>query len=295
MAGRARGRESMGISRDRAYKWWRRYQAEGSRGARGSLEPAASFRHQTSRRGSGGSSRCAATLGPARIAGIVGMPASTVHRVLVRHGLNRLRSDGPADRASDPPDRDDPARRAGPHRHQEAGPDPRRRRLASPRPAARATSTLRSASQGRLRLRALRRSTATRRLAYSEVLADEQGATAPRSGSRAAPSSPPTASPSNASSPTTAAATAAATSTAALGGDQAQPHPALPTRRPTARSNASTAPCSTNGPTPDPGSSDGQRTRGLDRWLHRYNHHRHHTAIGGPPISRVSNLPGHYS
>jgi hypothetical protein len=29
-------------------------------------------------------------LGPARIAGIVGMPASTVHRVLVRHGLNRL-------------------------------------------------------------------------------------------------------------------------------------------------------------------------------------------------------------
>jgi transposase InsO family protein len=29
-------------------------------------------------------------LGPDRIAGIVGVPASTVHRVLVRHGLNRL-------------------------------------------------------------------------------------------------------------------------------------------------------------------------------------------------------------
>ena len=41
--------------------------------------------------------------------------------------------------------------------------------------------------------------------------------------------------------------------------------------------------------------SDGQRTRALPRWLHIYNHHRHHTAIGGPPISRVSNLPGHYS
>ena len=30
-------------------------------------------------------------LGPARIAGIVGMHASTVHRVLVRQGLNQLR------------------------------------------------------------------------------------------------------------------------------------------------------------------------------------------------------------
>jgi len=29
-------------------------------------------------------------LGPARIAGICGLQASTVHRVLVRHGLNRL-------------------------------------------------------------------------------------------------------------------------------------------------------------------------------------------------------------
>ena len=35
------------------------------------------------------------------------------------------------------------------------------------------------------------------------------------------------------------------------------------------------------------------RARALDRWLHRYNHHRHHTAIGGPPASRVTNLAGH--
>jgi transposase InsO family protein len=41
--------------------------------------------------------------------------------------------------------------------------------------------------------------------------------------------------------------------------------------------------------------SDGQRARGLARWLHIYNHHRHHTAIGGPPANRVSNLIGHYS
>jgi transposase InsO family protein len=41
--------------------------------------------------------------------------------------------------------------------------------------------------------------------------------------------------------------------------------------------------------------SEGQRTRALTTWLHLYNHHRHHTAIGGPPVSRVSNLTGHYS
>jgi transposase InsO family protein len=41
--------------------------------------------------------------------------------------------------------------------------------------------------------------------------------------------------------------------------------------------------------------SDGQRTRALARRLHTYNHHRHHTAIGGAPITHVGNVPGHYS
>ena len=41
--------------------------------------------------------------------------------------------------------------------------------------------------------------------------------------------------------------------------------------------------------------SDGQRTRALARWLHTYNHHRHHTATSGPPTSRVGNVIGHYS
>jgi transposase InsO family protein len=36
--------------------------------------------------------------------------------------------------------------------------------------------------------------------------------------------------------------------------------------------------------------SEAARTRALDKWLHMYNHHRHHTAIGGPPVSRVNNL-----
>jgi hypothetical protein len=43
---------------------------------------------------------------------------------------------------------------------------------------------------------------------------------------------------------------------------------------------------------PRPYRSEAARTRALDAWLHIYNHHRHHTAIGGPPISRVNNLVG---
>ena len=41
--------------------------------------------------------------------------------------------------------------------------------------------------------------------------------------------------------------------------------------------------------------SEAARTRALANWLHLYNHHRHHTAIGGPPISRVNNLLGQNS
>lgn len=41
--------------------------------------------------------------------------------------------------------------------------------------------------------------------------------------------------------------------------------------------------------------SEGERRRRLDDWVHIYNCHRHHTAIGGPPSSRVHNVCGHYS
>ena len=41
--------------------------------------------------------------------------------------------------------------------------------------------------------------------------------------------------------------------------------------------------------------SDQQRADALPEWLHRYNHHRYHTAIGGPPITRVNNLRDQYN
>jgi transposase InsO family protein len=38
--------------------------------------------------------------------------------------------------------------------------------------------------------------------------------------------------------------------------------------------------------------SNQDRTQALADWIHTYNHHRGHTAIGGPPISRVNNQGG---
>lgn len=45
-----------------------------------------------------------------------------------------------------------------------------------------------------------------------------------------------------------------------------------------------------------PFNSGTQRTKALTEFLHTYNHHRAHTALGGrPPISRVDQVAGHYS
>ncbi|EPD85158.1 hypothetical protein HMPREF1529_01773 [Microbacterium sp. oral taxon 186 str. F0373] len=42
--------------------------------------------------------------------------------------------------------------------------------------------------------------------------------------------------------------------------------------------------------------SESARRNALPTWLHSYNHHRPHTAIGGhPPISRLTNLPGQHN
>lgn len=41
--------------------------------------------------------------------------------------------------------------------------------------------------------------------------------------------------------------------------------------------------------------SESERREALPAWLHRYNHHRPHTACGNkPPVTRLTNLPGQY-
>jgi transposase InsO family protein len=42
--------------------------------------------------------------------------------------------------------------------------------------------------------------------------------------------------------------------------------------------------------------SENVRRAALPRWLHEYNHHRPHSSVGGlPPITRLDNLAGHHS
>ena len=84
--------DEMGISRACAYKWWKRFRCEGWRGLEDRSSRPRSCPHQTSRALERRIEqlRRRHKLGPARIAGILGVPASTVHRVLVRQGLNRL-------------------------------------------------------------------------------------------------------------------------------------------------------------------------------------------------------------
>ena len=42
--------------------------------------------------------------------------------------------------------------------------------------------------------------------------------------------------------------------------------------------------------------SETERRAALAGWLHEYNHHRPHSAIGGkPPITRLTNVPDQYT
>ena len=82
----------MGISRPTAYKWWRRWLAEGLAG----LVDRSSRPHTSPRRATAEVEAVVAALrqelklGPARIGVRLGVASSTVHRILVRLGLNRL-------------------------------------------------------------------------------------------------------------------------------------------------------------------------------------------------------------
>jgi transposase InsO family protein len=89
----ARVAEQLGISRATAYKWARRYRAEGEAG----LEDRSSQPHRSPRRLAPTieaeilAARASWRYGPDRLGPLLGRPPSTVHRVLVRRGFSRLR------------------------------------------------------------------------------------------------------------------------------------------------------------------------------------------------------------
>jgi transposase InsO family protein len=285
----------MGISRDRAYVWWRRYRAEGVAG----LEDRSSRPHRSPNRTRPSVERKIVRLrrkkglGPARLAGMVGLPASTVHRVLVRHQLNRLDH---LDRVTRVPIRRMSADRPGELVHvdiKKLGRIPEgggwRAHGRAARPSTRRTK---KAAIGYAYVHSA--VDAHSRLAYSEVLANEQGPTAAGFWTRAQ---------------------------AFFAGHGITVERVLTDNGPCYRSNDFNEALGTarhtfirpyrpqtNGKVERfnrtllaewayarPWNSEHQRTRALTAWLHLYNHHRHHTAIGCPPIRRVSNLPGYYS
>src|SRR5215471_4817507 len=85
--------EQLGISRATAYKWLRRYRAEGEAGLLDrSSRPHRSPRRTTDEREAAIlAARAEWRYGPDRLGPLLGLAPSTVHRVLARRGLSRLR------------------------------------------------------------------------------------------------------------------------------------------------------------------------------------------------------------
>ncbi|MFJ3842431.1 IS481 family transposase [Streptomyces sp. NPDC090054] len=82
----------MGISRATAHKWMRRWRAEGDAGLHDRSSRPRTTPHRTPAdiEARVCDLRRTRKLGPARIGPVLGLPTSTVHRILTRHGLNRL-------------------------------------------------------------------------------------------------------------------------------------------------------------------------------------------------------------
>jgi transposase InsO family protein len=288
----AHAAESMGISRDRAYVWWRRYQEEGVAG----LEDRPCRPHRCPRQTKASLERRIVTLrqsrglGPARIAGIVGMHPSTVHRVLVRHGVSRLCD---LDRTTREPIRRYEMTRPGELVHVDI------KKLGRiPKGGGwRAHGRSRAHHGGRHQVGYAYVHSAIdgySRLAYSEVLDNEQGATAAGFWRRAR----------RFFADNGIQVDRVLTDNGACYRSSEFAH-ALHVAR-----HSFTRPYrpQTNGKAErfnrtllaewayvQTWTSEGQRNRRLAHWLHVYNHHRHHTAIGGPPASRVRKLSGHYT
>lgn len=288
--------DEMGISRATAYKWWARWRAEGDQG----LWDRSSRPHRSPNRTPRALERRVEALrrcrklGPARIAWRLEMPASTVHRILVRLGLNRLAW---MDRPTGTRIRRIEMSRPGELVHvdiKKLGRIPdgggwkalgrAQRQLTRPSRTKRlGYAFIHSAVDGYTRL------------AYSEILTDEQGATAAAFWRRAHAWFNDLGITIERVLTDNGACYRSHAFRDALDGTV---HTFTRAYRP-----------QTNGKVERfnrtlldewayvrPYRSDTTRTRALDRWLHLYNHHRAHTALKGrAPVDLLSNLAGHYT
>jgi transposase InsO family protein len=286
----------MGISRTTAHKWVRRFADQGEAGLHDRPSRPLSTPHRTTAdlEARVCELRTARKLGPARIGPVLGMPASTVHRILTRHGLNRLAwMDRPTGEVIRRYERDRP----GELIHVDVKklgriPDGGGHRILG-RQAGRATRAgvgfdyIHSAVDDHTRL------------AYSEIHPDEKAATCAGFLRRAA----------------AFYASLGITRIERVLTDNAWSYrksslwkQALTDLGATGKLTRPYRP-QTNGKVErfnrtlldewaylQPYTSNNARTAALADFLHTYNHHRSHTALKGqPPITRVNNAPGQYT
>jgi transposase InsO family protein len=288
--------DELGISRQTAYKWWGRWRREGdaglvdrsSRPRRCPTRTPRRIEHRVERL------RRSRKLGPARIAGILGLAGSTVHRILCRQGLNRRAwMDRPSGTVI-------------------------RRRIEHSRPGEQVQVDIKKLGRiptgggwrahGRGNDRTHGHSgvgyafihtaiDSYSRLAYSEVLSDERASTAIAFWNRAHSwfstlgIHVTIVQTDNGSCYRAHAFTVAVEATGAH-------HRRLPPRRPAWNGKVERF----NRTLLDEWTyvrvyrTDTARNQALEPWLHLYNHHRSHTSLGGQaPITRVNNLTGQHS
>ncbi|MFF4934577.1 IS481 family transposase [Streptomyces griseofuscus] len=286
----------MGISRPTAHRWIRRWHSEGESGL---VDRSSRPRTTPNRTAAATEARVCRLrqerkLGPARIGPVLGLPASTVHRILTRHGLNRLaRLDRPTGQVIRRYERDRP----GELIHVDVKklgriPDGGGHKVLG-RQASRTTRSnmgfdyVHSAVDDHTRL------------AYSEIHPDEKADTCAAFLRRAA----------------AFFAASGITRIERVLTDNAWPYRKSFARRQALADLGAAGKLTrayrpqTNGKVERfnrtlldewaylrPYTSNDERTTALADFLHTYNHHRCHTALGGqPPISRVNNPSGQYT
>jgi transposase-like protein len=284
----------MGVSRATAYKWWHRYVQEGDLGLFDrSSRPLHSPRRTPARvERQIEALRRHTKLGPVRIGVRLHVPASTVHRVLVRRQLNRLSwMDRPTGRVIRRYEHEHP----GDLIHVDV------KKLGRIPPGGGWRTHGRGGRGGHSGLGFDYIHSAVddhSRLAYSEICSDERGSTAAAFWSRA----------------TAFFATHGIVVQSVLTDNAYAYRNSLAFRTAVLESGAVQRFIRPHRPQTNgkverfnrtlleewayvrPYTSNQGRARALTTWLHIYNHHRAHTSLGQlPPISRLNNVPGHYT
>ena len=283
----------MGVSRKTADKWWRRWVTEGEVGLEDRSSRPHRCPHQTPARVERRIVRLRQRrkLGPARIASIVGLPASTVHRVLCRHGLNRLAwMDRPTGRVIRRIHTDRPGELV----HVDV------KKLGRIPPGGgwrvHGRGNVVHHSKTKVGYDYVHSAIdAHSRLAYSEILNNERGVTCAAFIERARTFFAEHGIDIEAVLTDNAKNYSRSTDfRAALAGIE---HRRIRPHRPQTNGKVERF----NRTLADEWAyarvyrSNAARTRALDRWLHLYNHHRGHTALGGdPPITHATNLAGQH-